>query len=199
MHTTKSWRNHTGLMLLAAFVTALAGIAAFTSIDSNTSQTWGWENFTPAGAQEVEKYETFEDMAVSSDLTLVSKIEKIQHGRSIVDESGDALVFSEWILKGADGEVIVEQPLFNVEDGADTRAVVTRLDKAKPSNEFVFFLREKADRPGTYRLVNLAGLWSGTDAGLVAPLAEEHEVERLVEIAGAPTSLEQLELLASKN
>lgn len=188
MLTTKSRVPSIGLLGVAVLA-----LVVLWSQFSTGSESDFWQDFVPIGAQEVEMYEGFNDMAASADLVVEGNIQTVKLGRSLFDESGDALIFAELKVKvsGSD-DIMLEMPLMNIEDGTNPQKYVAELRKALPKKEHVFFLREKADRSGFYRPVNLAGVWRDGEGGLVAPMAEEEDVDRIKRNTSDVTSVKDL-------
>jgi len=139
-----------------------------------------WNALRVPGANEVEDYGSFGDMAASADLIVRGRLGTLEVGRIIRGDAEEdvvamtsAGVFDAQILAGTgptDGlavEFLAPFPATSVQ------GILDRANAASPSGDVLLFLRDKGGaESGIFRLVSATGLWEINEGRPRAPLAE---------------------------
>jgi hypothetical protein len=144
----------------------------------STSGTSFYDGLRVSG-DEVEGFQSLDQMADSADLILRGQIRSVSLGRQHQGDAAEDLtslasvtVAVSRTVRGTPTDTIdVEFLLPVTADKVDER--IEQLSESLPKGDVVLFLREKkAPEDGRFRLVNSTGLWTEDEAGLATPLHE---------------------------
>ncbi len=134
-------------------VAVVVGAAAVLSVPAGPGTEARPQTIAESAAQvrEVFQFESLAEMVATSTIVVEAEVESIRPGRVVPDGSPQGLQFDEVTLRvsrvfiGSQVETVVVE-----EDGALAA-------KSNPNDAGIYFLMEKRDRPGVYRLASSAG------------------------------------------